>query len=315
MTGAYSASTSTWRVFGRRGAGWLPGVLVTVALVAPAGAQIRWRSAGPAVTESGYRAALDEDQHCQGTQEFALGRHVVAQFSAPLGPELRRQVGEAGVTLLSYLGENAFFAAVDESRFDTARLGECRTLRGLQTIEPFMKLHPMLLRGEIPAWAVVDYVPATAGRRAETESVAVVGAYVVFHADVALEPGATDLCRRHGAEVCSVLQSVNGLVIRLPYDRISALAEEDAVQWIEPPLPPLDELNDGNRALVGADIVQGPPDCSCSSEWPRPWTPSGTATITPYCSTRSTRGILTWRMSMHIGWRWSCLTRATISPH
>ena len=56
-----------------------------------------------------------------------------------------------------------------------------------------------------------------------------------------------------------MLESINGMVVELPAAQIALLAAEDAVQWIEPPLPRMTPVNDSNRALTGADIVQAPP--------------------------------------------------------
>ncbi|MCA9253354.1 MAG: S8 family serine peptidase [Phycisphaerales bacterium] len=64
---------------------------------------------------------------------------------------------------------------------------------------------------------------------------------------------------RHGAVVRSSLRTVNGMVIELPLDNIAALAGEDAVQYIEPALPPFAEVNDSNRVITEADIVQAIP--------------------------------------------------------
>ena len=52
------------------------------------------------------------------------------------------------------------------------------------------------------------------------------------------------------------VESFGGL-IQTP--NINALADEDAVQWIEWPLPKLSEINDSNRAITEANIVQAIP--------------------------------------------------------
>lgn len=86
-----------------------------------------------------------------------------------------------------------------------------------------------------------------------------VAAYVLFHPDVPLDSDARHAAWRHGARIRSVLHSVNGLVVELPLTSITALADEDAVQWIEPPLPPLGPANNDVRTRTGAHIVQQPP--------------------------------------------------------
>ena len=49
------------------------------------------------------------------------------------------------------------------------------------------------------------------------------------------------------------------MVAWVPSSRLADLAAEDEVQWIEPPLPPLEDTNDSLRALTQADTVNGAP--------------------------------------------------------
>ena len=86
-----------------------------------------------------------------------------------------------------------------------------------------------------------------------------VGVYVMYHGDVALASTAFDVAERHGAVVRDELSSNNTLIIELPYDNLTALADEDAVQWIEWPLPPFSELNNSNRVITQADEAQTAP--------------------------------------------------------
>ena len=227
--------------------------ITTISLSAAASAQpIRWRS-----VEGAPRPPVTSVQAARALGELigpAEVRHVVVQFAHPIDKNVRAQLSAAGVELLDYLADNAFFAAVDRDRIDVAGVGRVRSLQLAHAIERDVKLHPMLLRGEVPQWSIVRQVIGPDGREPEP----VVGVYVLFHRDVP-QDDAVELARRHGAEVRARLQSVNGLVIELPVSRIDALAEEDAVQWIEPPLPPLAETNSGCREAVQANDVQAPP--------------------------------------------------------
>ena len=103
--------------------------------------------------------------------------------------------------------------------------------------------------GRVPSWAVVDD---------EHKDDRTVGVYILFHADVPLAEG-VQVAERHGAEVRDTLESINGLVIELPESGITALGDEDVVQWIEWPLPRMSETNDSNREITEANIVQAPP--------------------------------------------------------
>ncbi|HNQ22952.1 MAG TPA: S8 family serine peptidase [Phycisphaerae bacterium] len=184
-------------------------------------------------------------------------RHLVVQFDEPLDAASRRQVESAGLRLLNYVGDNAFFAALPGAPLDAAALASVPTLRDAQMVRPEWKLHPAYGRGEIPEWAIVpsakDGDPAASGKEV------IVAAYVLFHRDVVLEPDGAQVCLGHGAVIRSSLRSVNGLVIELPLANVATLAAEDVVQWLEPPLPKLGEVNNDNRLRTGADVVQAPP--------------------------------------------------------
>ncbi len=62
-----------------------------------------------------------------------------------------------------------------------------------------------------------------------------------------------------GATVRDALDTVNALVIELPQSAIAQLVADDTVQWVEPPLPRMSELNASTRARVQADLVRPPP--------------------------------------------------------
>ena len=181
--------------------------------------------------------------------ERGESQHVVVQFADAVTPAQRVVLEEAGVELLSYVGSNAYFARVSPSS-DTNAASRAAPLAWVGDVALDWKLHPVLARHEVPEWAVVD------AARSDNPTVA---AYLLFHRDVPLDATALQLAESHGAFVVDVLETVNGLVIELPLDNVAALAAEDAVQWIEPPLPQFSPVNNSIRALVGADTVQAPP--------------------------------------------------------
>ncbi len=190
-------------------------------------------------------------------------RHVIVRFAGPVGQALRSQLDSEGLTLLNYIGDQSYFAVLSSSRANVAQLSAHVWLNSIAAIENPWKMHPDLIAGRLPEWAVVSH-----GRPVAAESVpekvepdvgVVVAVYVKLYADVALETDGVAACRRHGAVIRSKLTSINGLVIELPWSKIPALAAEDSVEWIEPPLPKLSPVNAENRALVGADIAQAPP--------------------------------------------------------
>ncbi|MFQ5590414.1 MAG: S8 family serine peptidase [Phycisphaerae bacterium] len=181
-------------------------------------------------------------------------RHLVLQFKAPVDAKTRGELLSAGVRLLNYLGDNAFFASVAPRLLDPRAVARVGALVDVMRIDPGWRLHPYLLAGKVPRWAVVS-----SAESADKREPPVVGAYVLFHPDVPLAPAGAEIVTRHGGVVRDFLESVNGLVVELPFEDIASLADEDAVQWIEPPLPRMVELNDSNRIVTEVDVLQAPP--------------------------------------------------------
>ena len=183
----------------------------------------------------------------------AGARHIVVMFSGPVSDMDRATLRLGGVTLLSYLGEYAFFAAVDAAQYDAKIVGKVGGLVAAQTIPLSGKIHPLLEEyvdgGRGPSWATVGV---------SDDGSDVAGMYVLFHSDVDLGDG-LDAVEARGGVVRDVLNSINGAVIELPLSQVRPLAADDAVQWIEHALPQMSETNDSNRARVQADLAQAPP--------------------------------------------------------
>ncbi|MFQ5461967.1 MAG: S8 family serine peptidase [Phycisphaerae bacterium] len=206
---------------------------------------IAWRSGtSHAVAVDAKQAALQIAAASDGAT-----RHLVVQFREPIGASEHPMLKACGVTLLSYLGQNAYFASVSGARVDTGRLEQVSSLAYAARVEPEWKLGAMLASGAEPTWAVV-------ARDAGGDPV--IGTYVLFHRDVALAEGAR-AAAGHGAVVRDQLESINGLVIEIAQSNIGALAQEDGVSYIEAALPRLGKLNNSSRILVEANTVQSPP--------------------------------------------------------
>lgn len=226
-------------------------VAVAAALGATAAlhAEIPWQSGQRAAGTTSTRPWQDELRDA-----LAGGKsHVVIQFDLPLTSEKRSELRGQGVILQSWLGDNAYFTHVVPADLDTTSLGSLTRVKKVSPIAEDWKLHPMLARGERPAWAIVP-APASAAPDGN-EWVAI---YIMFHPDVAL-PDAETICKAHSATVISVLPPINALVLELPLAQIRPLVSEEAVMYLEPALPPFIENNDSNRAITQADIVQAPP--------------------------------------------------------
>jgi len=211
-------------------------------------AEIRWRSmdAGPR-----SRARADEPELDLAQRLAALAaepqRRVVLQFARPVQEEERAALARHGARLLAYLGSDAYFATLAREGVDAEGLAGLEPLRAAGPVRVEHKLHPAWTGGA-PEHARVG-LDAVGGD--------VVAAYVVFHADVPLAEGEA-LASTYGL-VRDEVGLVNALVIELPRSRLESLAAEDAVQWIEPPLPRFSEWNDSNRNRIGADTAQAAP--------------------------------------------------------
>ncbi len=206
---------------------------------------IRWRSGAEAsVSDLSGDAAERLRVLAQQPQ-----RHVIVQFDRPVTGEVRAALFGAGVTLLSPLGEDAFFAVLSERGLDSLALAGVRSLVRALPVRVEHKLHPLLVGGGAPPHAIVGV---------DGQGGPLVAAYLVLHADVQLEEGLA-LMEERGVTVRDTVSVVNALVVELPLAGLPALASEDRVQWIEPPLPRMSEWNDSARARIGASVAQAPP--------------------------------------------------------
>jgi Subtilase family len=211
-------------------------------------------------------SARQSSAQCAATLQTILDSgqtHAAVQFDLPMTDDVRDALSGAGVTLQAYLSANAFFARIDAEAFDPAALDAVPTLVGAHVIDPQWKLHEQLRRNEVGSWMIV-YAPADGDDSThvvapDEEAELIVAVYVVLHADAPLARTADAIIDAHGAKVRSLLPPVSSMVIELPFGAIRELARRDDVMWIEPPLPRLSTLNDSNRALTGADIVQAAP--------------------------------------------------------
>jgi len=182
-------------------------------------------------------------------------RRVVVQFDSPMSPQQRTQLAQAGVTILSSLGSNAFFATVKGDQLNVQQVANIQSLQLAKAVQREMKLHHLIQDDRIPTWAVVGQVALADSPRNHEEVIAV---SVLFHRDVDRNDSLL-IAQQHRANVVSQYQTVNGLMLELPRSEITALADRDEVQWIETPLPPMSETNAENRVATQADIAQEAP--------------------------------------------------------
>jgi subtilisin family serine protease len=169
--------------------------------------------------------------------------HTLLQLDYIPTPEQKEQLRQQGIELLTYIPNYAWLAAVPAA--NPAQVVDVPGLRWVGSLTVQDKLQPELRAQELGPWA---YDPASN----------LIALLVQFHRDVGLEQGSA-VVEAHGGEVVDQVASINSLIVHLHKDEVAALAAEDAVEWIEQPLPLLEPINDGNRNRVGADTLQTAP--------------------------------------------------------
>ncbi|MDX2130736.1 MAG: S8 family serine peptidase [Planctomycetota bacterium] len=218
-------------------------------LALPAAAQVQWRSGSPAPAFE--RTGIDQVL----AAEASRARRVLVQLDRPITDAGRAELDARGVTLLAPVGDNAFFASVRPAQ--GARAGQPNTwITGVAPINPEWKMHPDI-RAHLGADVAGDAIPAWAVRgEGDAREVAV---NIVLHADAPADIVGADLVKRHGGSSQGAMASVNAFVAHVPLANLGALLLEDDVQWVEPVLPQLQEMNAENRSLTQAAVVQASP--------------------------------------------------------
>ncbi len=210
-----------------------------------------------ALGQVSFRSQPDQQRIVMGAQQVAQSMltlaarpdasRVVMQFDAPVTPEQRAALDAAGVRLLSYLGSNAYFARLSDVKPMAAM--QVASIASVRPIQGAWKVDPMLQDGQPLPWTIVDNT---------NPSDPIMAVYVVFHDDVDTNTGIAHVTR-FGGNVRSSLKSVNTHVVEIRRSTIDALAGQDDVQWIEPAMPQLSELNDSNRVITQVNDLQASP--------------------------------------------------------
>ena len=196
------------------------------------------------------------------------GGYILVRLAETPDQTMRQALKDDGLVLLSSVGQDTYFARVSLDADTTAIVG--RVVDAGEVLVDH-KLHPLVRQGTMPAWAVVDEVARPVnldpinqtnqndgiGRVGDGSTVA---AYVMMQRDVdASSPEVDALIGLYNGTVRSVVMSMNTVVVEMPYGQIKRLAGDERVQWIEPPLPPLEATNASNRVLTQANAAQSAP--------------------------------------------------------
>ncbi|MCX6339471.1 MAG: S8 family serine peptidase [Candidatus Aureabacteria bacterium] len=169
--------------------------------------------------------------------------HALLQLHEIPGLPERNALARQGVALLTYIPNRAWLASIPAAA--SQRVTSLPEVRWVGDLSADDKLHPRIRNGEFGEWAYD-----------KNTGVAVV--LVQLFRDVGLEEG-IKVAAGHGGVVLSEASLINTLVVKIAASKLMSLAGEDIVEWIEQPLPPLVPINAENRAIVGADTLQGVP--------------------------------------------------------
>jgi len=221
------------------GRGSVLSLLVAAGATASVHAQVQWKSGAASPVFGG--AATSDVLGKSG------GMHVLAKLDRALTDAQRKEFERWGLFCLAPLGDNTFFATVAGDA-DVVALSKLGPLTGAAAIQTDWKVHHELLTGVTQPWTIV-----TPG---DDPTIAV---YVTMHEDAPAAALGAGVAARHGGVVLGLLASVNAMVVHLPKSAVLGLAGEDLVQWIEPAMPRLTEMNAENRALTGANTVNAAP--------------------------------------------------------
>ncbi len=143
-------------------------------------------------------------------------RHVLLQFKVLPSDAERLNLTEAGVTLLDYVPDNAWFAKIEDT-VDLQRL-PIDVIRWAGAIQPQDKISPALRAGGVGKWA--------------SSSGGSVTLRVAFFKDVDWSDIAALLAKHQGSYVSG--DDNANFVVRFPAkSAIDELSNEDIVQWID----------------------------------------------------------------------------------
>jgi len=178
-----------------------------------------------------------------GVQNIEGARgHVILQFDDIPTEQERADLAAAGVRLLAYIPNKAWFASIP-ANLDLGAQGMAN-LRWMGAIQVEDKLSASLIAGQPGSWAV--------------EPDGQVQLSVLYFEDVTVSE-AEAVVSRHSGQLLFSAPEFNRLTIRIPQSGIQPLAAEDQIQWIEEVPPPPQVENDGIRARTNVNNVHSPP--------------------------------------------------------
>jgi hypothetical protein len=196
---------------------------------------------------------------------------VLVHLAYQVSEAQREHLAQSGLYLTTSLGGTSYFATLD--RGANAALLSQSALASISQIDILQKLHVDLQGGIIRPWMIaVDAVDKNPALRELVESGAItvdelndrspnlsVAIVVMLHKDADRVAESTRLAQEYNGQILSQVKSINSIVIAVKPSLIELVAADDAVMWVEPPLPQFTNTNAENRALTGVDTVNSAP--------------------------------------------------------
>ena len=192
---------------------------------------------------------------------------VIVHLGYQVTQSQKESLSALGLHLNTALGGTSYFATLDGNA--NANALSRSAVASISQINLANKLHKDLLAGIIRPWMLSqDELIKSADLRALSDTGMVlvseladrqldprVAVVVMLHADADRGVEAARIAQAYNGQVLSQVKAVNSLVIALKPNQIVNLASDDAVMWVEPPLPQMQELNAQNRELTGANTL------------------------------------------------------------
>lgn len=234
---------------------------VTVLTPAADASKLKWRTNVGAEARPMTPAQLGQAISAELNGQPA--RRMVVHFNKPLTDADKADLSASGITTLAYLGADAYFATVRPEAAANlaggARNAGLATMRSVQSIMTAWKLHPDLNADIVHPWTIVEGGPDAKGADPDRVRDPIVAAYVLFHRDTDMQHDARAILGAVGAQIVTAVDATGIYIVHLPQSQIKTLAAYDAVQWVEPPLPAMEELNATTGNVTGAYAAQAAP--------------------------------------------------------
>jgi hypothetical protein len=183
----------------------------------------------------------------QGAALAAAGQetvHVLVQLHEVPSVEQKNELWRDGLDLGSYATGSAFIAAVP-----AARLGEIAArpeVRWLALWDADRKLHPRIRQNDFGSWTVDPSRPEF------------VMLMVQLHHDVPLD-NLYKIADQLGAGAQGPIVGIHGMTVWVPRDKVAELSRFEDVLWVEEGAMPLSTTNDGARAALNVNTINGAP--------------------------------------------------------